>query len=90
MDEEKVTDALKRYFKHESFKSELQKDAVIEIAKRIVPVKLIFHLRYIGNLQVNKMYLSLCLQVLVSHYVTSYRLYCTQIGWQLCFPRYLH
>lgn len=34
MDEETVTDALKTYFKFNEFKSDLQKQAVLEIAKR--------------------------------------------------------
>lgn len=34
MDEETVTEGLKTYFKFDSFKSDLQKEAVLEIAKR--------------------------------------------------------
>lgn len=34
MDEEKVVDALKKHFKFGQFKSELQKGAVLEIARR--------------------------------------------------------
>lgn len=34
MDEETVTDALNTYFKFDNFKSELQKSAILEIAKR--------------------------------------------------------